>query len=139
MLPETLEAAVRILRLLPEIERLTVSTPHGSIGVERRSSVTAWRAADRVTMALLASSPDVTGVVAHPFDPRDGFRFATPSDPFLTRDGGASAAIRASEHLGEITAAEAARRRGVHLVGDDTEDPLQTIWDSDAPHSDPVP
>ncbi|QHC68157.1 hypothetical protein GSU68_17340 [Rathayibacter sp. VKM Ac-2759] len=136
---ETLEAAVRILRLLPGIERLTLSSPHGPIGVERRSSATAWQAADRVTMALLASSPEVTGIVAHPYDPRDGLRMATPSDPFLTRDGGVPAAISASEYLGEITPDEAARRRRLHLDGVDAEDPLQTLWDAEEPHPpDPV-
>ncbi|SMH50328.1 hypothetical protein SAMN06295885_3509 [Rathayibacter oskolensis] len=135
---EALEAAVRILRLLPQIERLTITTPEGPVGVERRSSATAWRAADRVAMALLASSPEVTGIVAHPFDPRDGFRLATPSDPFLTRDGGAPAAIRASEHLGEITAAEAERRQNLRTVGVDAEDPLETLWDRVDPRPRPT-
>ncbi|KQQ05923.1 MULTISPECIES: hypothetical protein [unclassified Rathayibacter] len=132
---ETLEAAVRILRLLPGIERVTLSSPHGPIGVERRSSATAWQAADRTAMALLASSADVTGIVAYPYDPRDGLRMATPSYPFLTRDGGVPAAISASESLGEITPAEAARRRDLHQSRVDAEDPLQTLWDAEESHS----
>lgn len=127
---EALEAAVRILRLLPEIEHLTISTPDGPVGVERRSSAAAWRAADRVAMALLAASPEVSGVVARPFDVRDGLRRATPADPFLTRDGGRLAAIRASEHFGEIPPAEAERLYRERLDGDDAEDPLETLWEA---------
>lgn len=128
---EALDAAVRILRLLPEIEQLTISTPAGPVGVERRSSAAAWRAADRVAMALLASSPEVTQVVAHPFDTGDGLRRATPADPFLTRDGGSLAAIRASEQFGEIPPAEAERLYRERLDGGDVDDPLETLWDAD--------
>lgn len=127
--PEALDAAVRILRLLPEIEHLTISTPAGPVGVERRSSAAAWRAADRVAMALLAASPEVSAIVARPFDERDGVRRATPADPFLTRDGGRLAAIRASEHFGEITPAEAERLYRERLDGADADDPLESLWD----------
>jgi hypothetical protein len=128
--PETLDAAVRILHLLPEIEQLTIETTAGPVSVERRSSAAAWRAADRVALALLASSPDVTAIAAQSFDVRDGVRRATPADPFLTRDGGRAAALRASEDLGEIPPAEAERRHRENLEGLDIEDPLETLWDA---------
>jgi len=127
--PETLDAAVRILHLLPEVEQLTLETAEGPVSVERRSSAAAWRAADSVALALLASSGTVTGISARSFDRRDGVRRATPADPFLTRDGGRAAAIRASEERGEISAAEAERRHREHLDGVDREDPLETLWD----------
>lgn len=127
--PEALEAASRILHLLPELEQLTIATPDGAVVVERRSSAAAWRAADRVAMALLAASPDVTGIVAHPFDRDAGVRVATPADPFLTRDGGRAAAIGASLRLGEISEAEAERRQRDLLDG---EDPLESLWDDGA-------
>ena len=131
---ETLDDAVRILRLLPEIERLTLSTLDGPVGVERRSSAAAWRAADGAALALLASAPEVIGVVAQPFDERDGMRRATPDDPFLTRGGARLAAIRASERLGEIPAAEAELQYRAHLAGVDHDDPLESLWDGAEGH-----
>jgi len=127
---EALDAAARILRLLPDIERLTIGTPDGPIIAERGSSAAAWQAADRVAMALLASSPGVTGVTASAFDARDGVRHATPADPFLTRGGGRAAALRASIDLGEISADEAERRHAELLAGEDADDPLEALWDA---------
>ena len=127
---EALDAAARILRLLPDIERLTIGTPDGPIIAERGSSASAWQAADRVAMALLASSPAVTGITASAFDARDGVRHATPADPFLTRGGGRAAALRASIDLGEISADEAERRHAELLAGEDADDPLEILWDA---------
>lgn len=129
---EALDAAARILRLLPDLERLTIGTPDGPIIAERSPSAAAWQAADRVAMALLASSPAVTGITAHAFDARDGVRLATPADPFLTRDGGRTAALRASVDLGEISVEEAERRHAELLAGEDPDDPLEVLWDADA-------
>ncbi|QHC60256.1 hypothetical protein [Rathayibacter sp. VKM Ac-2760] len=129
---EALDDAARILRLLPGIERLSIGTPDGPIIAERGASSAAWQAADRVAMALLASSPAVTGITAHAFDARDGVRYATPADPFLTRDGGRIAALRASEQLGEISAEEAERRHAELLAGADAEDPLEALWDAES-------
>lgn len=130
---ETLDAAVRILHLLPEVEQLTIETTEGPVSIERRSTAAAWRAADSVALALLASSDTITALSARPFDSRDGVRRATPADPFLTRDGARVAAIRASEERGEISAAEAERRHQEHLDGVDREDPLETVWDGPSP------
>jgi hypothetical protein len=126
--PEVLDAAVRILRLLPQIERLTIQTLRGPVTVDRQPSASAWRAADRVVMALLASDATITSVTAQMSDSADGSRTATPSDPFMTRDGARAAVIRASRTQGEISAAEATRREQRRLGGGDDIDPLEILW-----------
>ncbi|MBF4461186.1 MULTISPECIES: hypothetical protein [unclassified Rathayibacter] len=133
---EALAAAERILRLLPQLERLTLMTTDGPVSLERRPSGAAWRAADEAALELLACTPAITGIVANAFDARDGVRRACPEDPFLTRDGGRTAAIRASVRLGEITTEEAERQQRELLAGRDTEDPLEELWDASPVGSD---
>jgi hypothetical protein len=126
--PEAMEAAVRILRLLTQIELLSIDTSAGNVVVDRQRSASAWRAANRVVMAVLASDASITSVTAHMSDSADGSRIATPNDPFVARDGARAAVIRAAGNQGEISAGEATRREQRRLEGGDNIDPLDIIW-----------